>query len=181
MYRYTTKQQYNINRGKSFLLGVWMGLTALFGCEKPDNPTPPNPQPDPTDTIVIPTKEVIIDVDWNVDGYYVPADSVQKMAACKDVKYVFMNMVNKVNQTTSAGEEGCPCGGYPTRAFHRACDSIYSVADKCNDKFRLSGTVLVSRYGGAQLPDTVYTNGMWLRDSIALSKLGLNIKRQYGN
>lgn len=45
-------------------------LPMMNSCkDKEDDPvTPPTPQPDPTDTIVIPTKEKTFDVDWNVDG-----------------------------------------------------------------------------------------------------------------
>ena len=179
-------------RCRELALRIFLPLLMMFALpmmnsckDEPDNPTPPTPQPDPTDTIVIPTKEKVFDWDWRADDGWIPSvDSIKKYVDDPTYKYVFVNLINKGAPLIDGpeGEDGSPCGGYRNCAFRRARDSVYSVADKCNGKFRLSGTVLVSRNGGAQLPEDVDPEmpGMRLQDSIDLAKLGLTIKRQYG-
>ncbi len=74
-------------RCRELALRIFLPLLMLFALpmmnsckDEPDNPTPPTPQPDPTDTIVIPTKEKVFDVDWNVDSYGSPSvDSIKKI------------------------------------------------------------------------------------------------------
>lgn len=177
MYRYTTKQQYKINRGKSFLLGGLMGLATLFGCEEPDNPTPPTPQPDPTDTIVIPTKEKVFDMDLAFE-WAPSADSIKKYADNPEYKYIFINVMNKGSPSLlSDGQEGMPCSGYPARVFKRARDTLQTRIDINPAKVRGSGTIIVNRENGAQLPDSVDVAGMWLKDSIWFANMGYKIER----
>ena len=139
---YKTKQNYNINPVKSFLIGAAMGLATLFGCHEPDDPvTPPTPQPDPTDTIVIPTKEKTFDIDWNVEPYDFapPADSIKKYASDPEYKYVFINFMD-----LRQNQEGMPCGGYPVRVFKRARDTLQTRLDINPKKVRGSGTIIAS-------------------------------------
>lgn len=64
-------------RCRELALRIFLPLLMLFALpmlnsckDEPDDPvTPPTPQPDPTDTIVIPTKEKTFDIDWNVEPY----------------------------------------------------------------------------------------------------------------
>ena len=153
MYKYTTKQQYNINRGKSFLLGGLMGLAALFGCEEPDNPTPPKPQPDPTDTIVIPTKEKVFDVDWHEEPYDFapPVDSMKKYTDNPEYKYIFINFMNK---GSLINQEGMLCDGYSARVFKRARDTLQTRIDIDPAKVLGSGRIIVEGPGAASLPET---------------------------
>ncbi len=171
-------------RCRELALRIFLPLLMLFALpmmnsckEEPDNPTPPTPQPDPTDTIVIPTKEVIIDWDWRQNQGWAPsADSVKKVVGDPCVKYVFINLMNK-GDSLPDGQEGCPCSGYPGGAFHSARDTLQTRFD-ISDKVRGSGTILVSRDGGAQLPDSVlHVNGMWLKDSIWFADMGYKIER----
>ena len=141
---YKTKQNYSINPVKSFLIGAAMGLATLFGCHEPDEPvTPPTPQPDPTDTIVIPTKEKTFDIDFNTDDI-TPMDSIKEYATNPEYKYVFINIMNK-GSPLPYGQEGCPCGGFPTRAFKRARDTLQTRLDINPSKVRGSGTIIVDR------------------------------------
>ena len=179
MYRYTTKQQYNINRGKSFLLGGLMGLAALFGCEKPDNPTPPTPQPDPTDTIVIPTKEKVFDVDWNEEPYDFapPVDSMKKYTDNPEYKYVFINFMNK---GSPINQEGMPCDGCAARKFKRARDTLQTRIDINPAKVRGSGTIIVEGPGAASLPeDNMFGTGMRAVDSAWYVANGWKIAHRY--
>ncbi|MCR4917798.1 MAG: hypothetical protein K5912_02520 [Alphaproteobacteria bacterium] len=82
---YKTKQDYNINKAKSFFLGILItvgtGVAMIFGtgCHHEDPVTPPDPKPDPTDTIIIPTKEKTFDCDWRVDTTFTPPfDSLKR-------------------------------------------------------------------------------------------------------
>ena len=172
-------------RCRELALRIFLPLLMLFALpmmnsckDEPEDPvTPPTPQPDPTDTIVIPTKEVIIDWDWRQNQGWAPsADSIKKVVGDPCVKYVFINLMNK-GDSLPDGQEGCPCSGYPGGAFHRARDTLQTRFD-ISDKVRGSGTILVSRDGGAQLPDSVlHVNGMWLKDSIWFANMGYKIER----
>ena len=86
-------------------------------------------------------------------------------------------MVNK--NSNIEGIVGSACNDFSARLFRRARDSVYSVADKCNGKFRMNGIINVNSANGAQLHDTVAptTKGMWRRDSIDFSALGVYVKR----
>lgn len=88
-----------------------------------------------------------------------------------------MNMVNKGADPQFEGVEGSPCSGYATRHFRRARDSVYSVADKCNGKFRMTGIINVYQV----VPDTVAgATGIWERDSADLTALGACINASHG-
>ena len=126
------------------------------------------PQPDPTDTIVIPTKEKTFDVDWNVDGattYYVapPADSIKKYTSDPEYKYVFINFMNK-NPNPNIEQEGMPCSGYQVRTFKRARDTLQTRIDIDPKKVRGSGTIIVAGPGelGIHRSDsTWYADNGW--------------------
>ena len=181
MYRYTTKQQYKINRGKSFLLGGLMGLATLFGCHKPDNPTPPTPQPDPTDTIVIPTKEKVFDWDMStfanepMDSVF-PVDSIKKYTENPEYKYVFINVMNKGSPLTN-GQEGSNCTNFSANKFNLRRNKLQTRFDINPSKIRGSGTILVSREGGASLADTVNIQGMRATDSAWFVSKGFKVER----
>ena len=130
----------------------------------------------PEQDSVIPTKEKTFDWDWvadyHISGWTPPFDSIKKYVEDPTYKYIYMNMVNKGADPAYEGVEGSPCSGYATRHFRRACDSVYSVADKCNGKFRMTGIINVNKV----VPDTVASaTGIWERDSADLSALGANI------
>lgn len=176
---YKTKQNYSINPVKSFLIGAAMGLATLFGCHEPDDPvTPPTPQPDPTDTIVIPTKEKTFDIDWNVEPYDFapPADSIKKYASDPEYKYVFIKFMD-----LRQNQEGMPCGGYPVRAFKRARDTLQTRIDINPKKVRGSGKIIVQCLGDASLSETapLGTCGMTGRDSTWYTKQGWAIEHSH--
>lgn len=154
-----------------------MGLATLFGCEEPDNPTPPKPQPDPTDTIVIPTKEKVFDVDFNTDDI-TPADSIKKYTDNPEYKYVFINVMNK---GSPIGQEGCPCDGFPTRAFKRARDTLQTRIDINPAKVRGSGTIIVGGVGSASLPEDAPSSDVGMRavDSAWYVANGWKIAHRY--
>jgi hypothetical protein len=105
-------------------------------------------------------------------GWTPPFDSIKKYVEDPTYKYIYMNMVNKGADPVYEGLEGSPCGGFPTHHFRRACDSVYSVADKCNGKFRMTGIINVNKV----VPDTVAgATGIWERDSADLAALGVYI------
>ena len=131
------------------------------------------PQPDPTDTIVIPTKEKVFDVDWNVDGattYYAapPADSIKKYTSDSEYKYVIINFMNK---DPNAEQEGMLCSGYQVRTFTRARDTLQTRIDIDPAKVRGSGTIIVNStnpddaapgsYGIYRSDSTWYADNGW--------------------
>lgn len=165
-------------------LRIFLPLLMLFALpmmnsckDEPDNPTPPTPQPDPTDTIVIPTKEKVFDVDWNVDSYGSPSvDSIKKYVDNPEYKYIFINLMNKMSPLPD-GREGCNCTSLPARGFARACDSLQTRFD-ISDKVRGSGKVIVNSEAGASLPDDAYDEiGMRRLDSLKLRKWGIGVER----
>ncbi len=100
------------------------------------------PQPDPTDTIVIPTKEKTFD--WDLEFEWAPsADSIKKYTDDPEYKYVFINATNL--QAPSVTQEGMPCSGYPTRVFKRTRDTLQTRLDINPKKVRGSGTIIVDR------------------------------------
>ncbi|MBQ7185817.1 MAG: hypothetical protein IJR92_03360 [Alphaproteobacteria bacterium] len=174
MYRYTTKQQYKINRGKSFLLGGLMGLATLFGCEEPDNPTPPTPQPDPTDTIVIPTKEKVFDYDIKRDrsDSVISLDSIRKYAEDPTYKYVFINIMNKGSPLPN-GQEGCNCLSIRAPLLTNTRNRLQARFD-ISDKVCGCGTIVVDN---ASLPDTVINSyGMYRSDSLWFVSKGFKVE-----
>ena len=65
--------------------------------------------------------------------------------------------------------------------FRRAKDSVYSVADKCNGKLRMSGKIIVNDV----VPDSVQSGqAIWESDSVDLTQMGVyvvNARREYSN
>lgn len=171
-------------RCRELALRIFLPLLMLFALpmmnsckDEPDNPTPPTPQPDPTDTIVIPTKEKVFDVDWNVDSYGSPSvDSIKKYVDNPKYKYIFINLMNKGSPLPD-GREGCNCTSLPARGFARACDSLQTRFD-ISDKVSGYGTVIVNSEAGASLPDDAYDEiGMRRIDSLKLRKWGIGVER----
>ena len=140
---------------------------------------------EPEQDSVIPTKEKTFDWDWRVETTATPTfDSLKKYVDDPTYKYVIMNMVNKNidnPQSQDFGMEGSPCAGYRMRVFRRAKDSVYSVADKCNGKLRMSGKIIVNDV----VPDSVQSGqAIWESDSADLTRMGvyiLNARREYSN
>ena len=144
-------------------------LPIMNSCEKPDDPTPPTPAPEPTP--VVPTKEIKIDFNWNDKWSNNNLDTIAYYANQEDVKFVFMNLVKDIYSEV-----------WPTYKFHTARDSLQKRFD-ISDKVRGSGTIIVNRQCGAQLPSVTTGTGMALEDSIWFTSKGFQIKRYdpYGN
>lgn len=138
---------------------------------KKDNGTCVYPEP------VVPTKVIIIDWDWNVDSGWVPSkDSIKYYTSQPDVKDVYINLMNK--KTDHFPEEtGCVFDGCPSSVFRRARDTMQTRFDM-SEKVRGSGTILVNRDAGAQLPDAEHGIGMALEDSTWFASHGFNIERR---
>ena len=139
----------------------------------------------PEQDSVIPTKEKTFDWDWREDTTFTPPfDSLKKYVDDPTYKYIIMNMVNKNidnPQNPFFGMEGSTCSGVLVRTFRRARDSVYSAADKCDGKLRMSGIVNVTDV----IPDSVQNGrGIWASDSADLTQMGVyirNLSREYSN
>ena len=173
-------------RCRELALRIFLPLLMLFALpmmnsckDEPDNPTPPTPQPDPTDTIVIPTKEKVFDVDWNEEPYdFAPsADSIKKYAGNPEYKYIFINVMNK---GSPIDQEGMPCDGFAARKFKRARDTLQTRIDINPAKVRGSGTIIVGGPGAASLPETASALvGMRAVDSAWYVANGWKIAHRY--
>ena len=167
-------------RCRELALRIFLPLLMLFALpmmnsckDEPDNPTPPTPQPDPTDTIVIPTKEKVFDYDPKIErrDSVIPLDSIKKYADDSTYKYVFINIINKGSPLAN-GQNGSPCHGYRPQGFNNLCNGLQTRFD-LSDKVRGTGTIIV----GHVVPDTV-TNvaGIWFEDSVRLRKMQYNLE-----
>lgn len=142
------------------MLCMMLVLSALpfVGCHK-----------EPT---VEPTKTITFDIDWGVDTMWAPSiDTLKYYTKQADVKYVYINLVNK---GPSGG--GMHCDGYTPNIFHMAREGM-EPCFKISDKVKGSGTIIVNRVGGAQLPDLEHGVGMAEVDSIWFASKGFTVKR----
>ena len=170
-------------------LRIFLPLLMLFALpmmnsckDEPDNPTPPTPQPDPTDTIVIPTKEKVFYWDMSffagetIDSV-IPLDSIKKYADDPIYKYVFINIINK-GSPLPTGQEGSNCTNFSAKNFITRVNKLQTRFDINPTKVRGSGTVIVSREGGASLADSAFNEmGMRRLDSLKLRKWGIGVER----
>lgn len=157
------KQNYNISKAKSIVLGMLAGLFALAAsCERDDPMPQPTPGPEPTP--VVPTKEIVLDWGWFDKPFNL--DTIKKYTDMVDVKFVFLNLV----------DEEAASSVFPTSAFHQARDSLQPRFD-ISDKVRGSGTIFVDKNAGAQVPDDVNGDGMHRSDSAWFASKGYQIKR----
>ena len=144
------------------MLCMMLVLSALpfVGCHK-----------EPT---VEPTKTIVIDWDWRHDPAAAPSmDTIKKYTKQADVKYVYINLVNK---GPSGG--GMICGSLTPKEFNFGANEL-EKRFKYSDKVKGSGTIIVSRLNGAQLPDVNSgLTGMALEDSIRFAKWGYTIERE---
>lgn len=155
-----------MNIGKVLSLATLMAIANACTKDPVPNPTPtPTPEPIPTDTVqpIIPTKEIVIDWDWN---HVLSLDTVRNYSEQPDVKTVTMHLLDY------------PSGGFSTQAFHTARDSLQRFF--CiGPKIYGSGTVFVNEVNGAQnsvISDEVL--GMALEDSIWYTSKGFEVKRK---
>ncbi|MBO4874784.1 MAG: hypothetical protein J5542_05710 [Bacteroidales bacterium] len=173
-------------RCRELALRIVLPLLMLFALpmmnsckDKEDDPvTPPTPQPDPTDTIVIPTKEKTFDIDWNVEPYDFappPADSIKKYASDLEYKYVFINFMD-----LRQNQEGMPCDGTPVRIFKRARDTLQTRIDINPKKVLGTGIIIAGNVGDASWPEDVSgtKQGMRAVDSAWFAANGWEIKNR---
>jgi hypothetical protein len=125
-------------------------------CVYPEEPTP-----------VIPTKEITLDWDWESWFTTISKDTIKKYADMKDVKFIFLNIVNK-----NAGYSE----DFSTRIFHIARDTLQTRFD-ISDKVRGSGIIYVNGYCGAHVQSVTSGTGMAEVDSIWYAEKGYEIKR----
>lgn len=146
------KQKYKI--GKVLSLA---GLMALANaCTKDPEPTP---EPEP----VVPTKDIVLDWNWN---HVLSIDTVRNYSEQPDVRTVTMHLLDY------------PSDGFSTQAFHTARDSLQRFF-YISPKIYGSGTVFVNEINGAQ--NSIISNevlGMTLEDSIWYTSKGFEIKRK---
>jgi len=165
------KQNYNISKAKSIVLGMLAGLFALAAsCERDDPMPQPTPGPEPTP--VVPTKEVTLDWDWgsfdNDIATKISKDTIKKYADMEDVKFVFLNILNE--------DGGSLSSTFRTIGFHNARDTLQTRFD-ISDKVRGSGIIYVNGTKGAQVPDDVNATGMHISDSAWYAEKDYTIKR----
>ena len=147
-------------------------LAALATACKKD-PTPN--QPTDTVTPIVPTKEVIINWDWDANmGWAPPKDSIKYYTDQSDVKTLNINLIG-------FDGVGFPvnCTGYPADAFRKARDTLQTRIDVDPPKVKLSGTILINFQNGATItnPDNDYTPGMTPPDSAWFVKHGCIVRR----
>ena len=144
-------------------------LTMAASCGKEPQPTPPTPTPDPVE----PTKVITMDFDWRTPfNTAINLKEIKNLTDQPDVKNVCMNLVYTEESTMTES------AGYPTSAFHTARDSLQKRFD-ISPKVIGSGTIIVSREGGAQQYDqTGLSGGMNLEDSIWYASKGFKIERK---
>ncbi len=164
-------------------LGALMAF--LAACHKDPTPEPqPNPN-QPTDTItpndtitpIIPTKEIVLDWNWEANlGWAPPKDSIKYYTDQDSVKFVDINII---------GDQGvgfpANCTGYHAGAFHKARDTLQTRIDIDPAKVKLSGTILVNSTNGANLPSHdssyYYEPGMAIYDSLWFTGNGCLVRR----
>ena len=142
-------------RCRELALRIFLPLLMLFALpmmnsckDEPEDPvTPPTPQPDPTDTIVIPTKEVFID--WGKGTYAtwgdISIDSVRGYTKQADVKYVFLNYAPRDTLNST---------GYTPDNFDYMINNLKCVIAVDSTKVRGTGVFYVGE-GGTSVPDTI--------------------------
>ena len=134
---------------------------------KKDNGTCVYPDP------VVPTKVIIIDWDWKVDPALAPSmDSIKFYTDQLDVRDVYINLMDKTDDQL----DGTVCEGFRSKIFRRARDTMQTRFDM-SEKVKGSGKIIVSREGGAQLPDIGEDRGMALDDSIWFTAHGIKVER----
>lgn len=162
-------------RFRELALRIFLPLLMLFAipimnsCNNPDDPTPPTPTPEPVE----PTKVITMDFDWRTPfNTAINLKEIKNLTDQPDVKNVCMNLVYTEESTMAES------AGYPTSAFNTARDSLQKRFD-ISPKVIGSGTIIVSREGGAQQYDqTGLSGGMNLEDSIWYASKGFKIERK---
>lgn len=136
------------------MLCMMLVLSALpfVGCHK-----------EPT---VEPTKNITMDITWyDIFHNSISKDSVTYYTKQPDVKNVILKLETK------------PTDGYTPRIYRRARENLTPYF-KISDKVKGSGTIIVDRLHGAQLPDVNSgLTGMAEIDSIWFASKGFTIKR----
>ena len=153
-----------INFGKVLSLAGLMALANACGKD---------PEPEP----VVPTKEIVIDWNWDdnsIPGWAPPKDTIKYYTNQTDVKFVTINLI---------GREGVGfpvnCTGYYPRAFHTARDTLQNRIDIAPDKIGLSGTILVNSANGATMTnhEPGQDSGMAYYDSVWFTINGCIVRR----
>lgn len=131
-------------------------LTMAASCHRE-----PDPQPEPTKTINI-------SFNWGKGWDNMHMDTIKKYATQSDVKTINLYLENDYSTNS-----------WTPNVFHSVCDSV-EKRFKYSDKVKGSGTIFVSRQGGAQLPSVDFPGaGMAELDSIRFKMMGYDIARFY--
>jgi hypothetical protein len=136
---------------------------------KKDNGTCVYATPGPEPTPVIPTKEIVLDWDWNTPiNTTINVKEIENLAKQEDVKFIFLNLINEDNGELSSG--------FSTNVFRTVRDSLQTRFD-ISPKVRGSGIIYVHPEIGAQIPDGTFGTGMNIIDSVWFADKGYQIKR----
>ncbi len=159
---------------------VWitLSLTALLAflmaaCHKDPTPTPQINPDQPIDTItpndtitpIIPTKEIVLDWNWERPSMWARSKLVEEYANQPDVKSIELKFIPA---NTS---------GYGIILFQMARDSLDLCASKKPDIITWTGTIVVGPDGASLPRDTTGVNGMCIDDSARFAQFGANIVR----
>ncbi len=158
------KQKYKI--GKVLSLATLMAIANACTKDPVPNPTP-TPTPVPTDTIpqIIPTKDWVIDWEWENAP---DTNLIRQYANDPTTRTIVLNLLPSTTALSF----------YPIM-FHMAYNNIKKKFFSISPSNTIgSGTIFVNKAGGAQLPDPEATNtcGMALVDSVGYTALGFNVK-----
>lgn len=134
-----------MKRKVPYKLGRVLSLATIMAianaCHKDPQPTP-TPEPTPTDTVtpIIPTKEIVLDWNWDANiGWAPPQDSIKYYTDQDSVKSVTINIIGRNGVDVPVN-----CSGYRTSTFRRARAALQPCIDIDSTEVRLSGTFEVS-------------------------------------